>query len=110
MALGRMMLSNRKPRAALRRFDAVLEWMDDRDLEQGGWDPYRAVGFDARVYGAQAALLCAREAKNLNVRDFDWPRHVEIAITRARIALEASPNDPRIPSMLQFAEELLQQQ
>ena len=107
MALGRMMLSNRKPRAALRRFDAVLKWMNDRDLENGVWEDYRAVGFDARVYGAQAALLCAREAKSRNVQDFDWPVHVETAVGRAKIALQASPNDPRIPGMLGFAEELL---
>jgi tetratricopeptide (TPR) repeat protein len=110
MALGRMMLASRRPRAALRRFDAVLEWMQDRDLAADVWEPHRAVGFDARLYGAQSALLAAREAKRRHdnmSHGFDWRHHVEVAKVRSNLVLEASPDDSRIPGMLAFAEELL---
>lgn len=107
MALGRMMLANRKPRAALRRFDAVLDWLGDRDLVEGVWDSHRAVGFDARLYGAQAALICAREAKHKGTRDFPWREHAERAVTRSEIALQAVPGDQRLMGMLGFAEGLL---
>lgn len=109
MALGRMMLSSRKPRAALRRFDAVLHWMNDRDLVEKSdvWDLHRAVGFDARLYGAQAALICAREAKHKGNSDFPWRDHVERAVARSQIALRAVPEDTKILGMLSFAENLL---
>jgi Tfp pilus assembly major pilin PilA len=108
MALGRMMLTNRKPRAALRRFDAVLERLQDRDLLDGVWDSYRAVGFDARYYGAQAALISAREAKRQGDGcTFDWRHHVNVAMDRCNIALRSAPEDNRILGMLGFAENLL---
>jgi hypothetical protein len=108
MALGRMMLTNRKPRAALRRFDAVLERLQDRDLLDGVWDSYRAVGFDARYYGAQAALISAREAKRQGDGcTFDWRHHVNVAMDRCNIALRSAPDDNRILGMLGFAENLL---
>ena len=107
LSLGRTLLAQRKPRAALRRFDAILDWLQDRDLKDGVWEPYRALGYDARVYGAQAALLASREAKRRGVEDFDWRRHTQQAMERSKISLLAAPNDPRIPQMLDFAKELL---
>jgi len=110
MALGRMFLAMRRPRAALRRFDAVLDWMDDRDLavaDGAVWPPLRAVGFDARVFGSQAALVCARAAKEKGCADLAWRDHVKRAVARCEIALLASPNDERIRGMLAFAETLL---
>ena len=117
MSLGRTLLAQRKPRAALRRFDAILDWLQDRDLQKDNnsdvndddpvWEPYRAMGYDARVYGAQAALLASREAKARQIQDFDWRSHTMTAVERSKIALQAAPNDVRIPQMLEFANQLL---
>ena len=120
LALGRMMLANRRPRAALRRFDRVLDWLQDRDINiddrrnDDVWEPYRSMGYDARYYGAQAALICAREAKRRFATNesndsctFDWRKHVQIAIERCQICLRSSPDDSRLHGMLSFAENLL---
>jgi hypothetical protein len=117
LALGRMMLSNRRPRGALRRFDRVLAWLQDRDViddnENGViWEPYRSMGYDARYYGAQAAIISAREAKRRqdNNCSFDWRHHVTIAIQRCHIALLSTPDDTRLHGMLSFAENLLNEE
>lgn len=118
MALGRMFLAIKRPRAALRRFDAVLDWMQDRDVVLDGesgadkllsWPPLNAVGFDARVLGAQAALICARQAmrKEGSNSSFDWKAHTRRAKSRCSIALQMSPGDPRIQGMLEFCDTLL---
>jgi hypothetical protein len=119
LALGRMMLLNRKPRSALRRFDMVLHWLDKRDILNSTihngtcWEPYRTMGYDARYYGAQAALISAREAKRQNritlptKNIFDWRYHVTIAIERCNIALQTTPDDTRLHGMLSFANNLL---
>ena len=49
MALGKMFESKRKPRAALRRFDNVLSFIEDKDLLNGAWMPLKALAWDARV-------------------------------------------------------------
>ena len=71
------------------------------------WPLLWAVGFDARVFGSQAALICARAAKEKGCADFAWREHVERAVARCEIASLASPNDERIRGMLAFAETLL---
>ena len=122
LALGRMMLSNRRPRASLRRFDRVLDWLQDRDINiddkrnHDVWEPYRSMGYDARYYGAQAALISAREAKkrlessgnNDDQSTFEWRKHVQIAVERCNIALRSTQDDSRLHGMLSFAENLLQ--
>ena len=122
LALGRMMLANRRPRAALRRFDRVLEWLHDRDILTAAdgtsnddvWEPYKSMGYDARYFGAQAALISAREAKrrwnsgdNVEHCTFDWRKHTQTAIERCHIALRSTPDDSRLHGMLKFAEDLL---
>ena len=106
LGLGRMLLANGKPRAALRRFEAVLEWMDDRDRVKEAWFPYRAMGWDARVYAAHAAILCVLEAKKIGAT-FSSSMHLRRAIDRLVVAREAAPEDQRILNALAKAEELL---
>lgn len=116
MALGRMMLTDRRPRAALRRYDAVLNWLDDRDLPHSAavdplWEPYRAIGIEARVYGAQAALVCCREAKHnddtLNGHiNFARREQLERAIERINVVQDLTPNNPRLAKMMEFANGL----
>lgn len=107
IALGRMMLANRRPRAALRRFDAVMEYLNDSDLETNSWMPLKAIGWDARVYGSHAAILCAQEAMKAGIKDFDTSMYLQRAIERLNVAQLAVPGDERILSMLQRAQELL---
>jgi tetratricopeptide (TPR) repeat protein len=106
LGLGRMMLASGKPRAALRRFEAVLEWMDERDRVKGAWLPYRAMGWDARVYGAHAAILCVLEAKKIGA-NFSPSMHLRRAIDWLNVAREAAPEDQRILDALAKAEEVL---
>jgi tetratricopeptide (TPR) repeat protein len=106
LGLGRMMLAGGKPRAALRRFQAVLEWMDNRDRMQGAWMPLRAMGWDARVYGAHSAIICVQEAQKIGA-NFPSSEHLKCAIDWLNVAREAAPEDPRILGALATAEELL---
>jgi tetratricopeptide (TPR) repeat protein len=106
LGLGRMMLSSGKPRAALRRFESVLEWMDNRDRMQGAWMPLRAMGWDARVYGAHSAIICVQEAKKVGAT-FSPSTYLPRAIDWLNVAREAAPEDPRVLGALAKAEELL---
>lgn len=107
LALGKMMLDKRRPRAALRRFDRVLEYLNDCDLHENvGWMPLKAQGWDARVHGSRAAIICVQEARRADL-DFDCEMHLRRAIERLEIALAAVPGDERILDMLARANELL---
>lgn len=104
LALGRRFLSRQRPRAALRRFDRVLAWIEQRD--ESVWQSYRAMGWDARYYGAQAGLLCAREALQ---RGGDVQPFVSVALTRCQEMLRVFPDDHRILGMIGFAEDLFKE-
>lgn len=106
IGLGRMMLANGRPRAALRRFDLVLDYLNDCDLEANAWMPLKAQGWDARVHGSHAAILCTQEARKRGI-DFNSTMHLRRAIERLHVALSAVPGDERILSMLARANELL---
>jgi hypothetical protein len=128
MALGRTYLASGKPRAALRRFELVLGWLEDRDLRHAQtprnanensttatadysavWGPYRAIGYDARVSGARAALWCASQAQSNPVvhATFDVRHCVEKAVGWLKISLQAAPGDDQLLDMLGFAQDLL---
>lgn len=107
LALGRMMLANRRPRAALRRFDAVSDYLNDSDLVTNSWMPLKAMGWDARVYGSHAAILCSQEAMKNGIKDFDTGMYLQRAMERLNVALSAVPGDERILSMLDRVKELL---
>jgi tetratricopeptide (TPR) repeat protein len=107
MGLARMHLENRKPRAALRRFNRVLDWLNDRDLRDDlEWKPWRQFGWEARVFGSQAALVCAQEAKRANMQDFDCKTNIELAKTRLRATLQTGQDDVRTLGLLKFADSL----
>jgi len=106
LGLGRMMLAGGRPRAALRRFDAVLDYLNDCDLERNAWMPLKAMGWDARVDGSHAAILCVHEAKKAGI-DFDSSMYLKRAIDRLNVALSAVQGDGRILGMLAHAEHLL---
>jgi hypothetical protein len=107
LALGNTMLEKRRPRAALRRFDAILDYWHDRDLDADAWMPRRAAGWEARVSGARAALICSMHALQHEKKSFDSRYHLDRAVQRLYVARESSPGDDNILGMLRKAEELL---
>lgn len=109
LGLGRMMLAGGRPRAALRRFDAVLDYLNDCDLRSDAWMPLKAMGWDARVYGSHAALSCVQAAMNLGA-EFDSSMYLSRAIERLNVALSAVPGDERILGMLEHAKQMLSAQ
>lgn len=111
MSAAKMIEAKRRPRAALRRFEKVLKYIDGMDLLDGTWMPMKAVAWDARVSAGRCALLCAELESTKGKwtdRERLWSqRHLPIAIERFRTALMAAPGDGYINSMLERAEELL---
>ena len=125
LALGRRFLARRRPRAALRRFDRVLACLEENitttnteddpspSSREGIWPAYRAMGWDARYYGAQAGLLCTREALRrpgappAMIRSF-----LQVATARCQAlqrivrAQGEEEEDPRLLGMIAFAENL----
>ena len=107
LALGKMLLASGRPFAAIQHFDAVLDWMKDRDLDEHTLPQLRAIGFDARVVGSQAALFCAQQAKEQNFDDFPWQACTEQALDRLKVSLQAAPGDSRILGMIARGENIL---
>jgi tetratricopeptide (TPR) repeat protein len=120
IALGKMLLGRRKPRAALRRFDYVLKEIDDKDLIPGAFMQLKAQAWDTRVCAARCALMCVEymveknkdntnekhENDGLNV----WSNklRLEEAIERMKLAMIPVPNDQNLQFMKSRAEEILE--
>jgi len=111
MTMGKMLEAKRQPRAALRQFDRVLSFVDNKDLLNGAWMPLKAQVWDARVSAGRCALLCAEyEAAKYNVHDRErtWSKeNLPEAIERLQTALVAVPGNEYIESMLERAGDLL---
>ena len=118
MTMGNMMLEGRRPRAALRRYDQVLDSIGDRDMVEGTWMPLKALGWEARVSAARACMLCAEfEAERAAERappfregERPWTlERMPKAIERLEMALMAAPGDEGLQGLLARAEELLRE-
>lgn len=109
IAMGKMHLAARRPRAALRRLDALLSNIADRDLRDDAWMPLKASAWDARVTAARSAMLCAEyEASKAGDGPRPWTtQHLPTAIDRLRTSIAAAPKDGRLHGLLGRAEELL---
>ena len=129
IAMGKMLLMKRKPRAALRRFDSVLSIINDDDLIDGGFVPLKALAWDARVSAARCAVSCAEWYAANKKNSFDgsidavdtngatndndktvWSNklRLEQAIERIRIAMIPVPNDENLHYLMRRAMELLE--
>lgn len=112
MAAGKILEGKRRSRAALRRFEEVLADVNDKDMIDGAWMPLKALAWDARICAGRCALLCAEiEAQKIDrsYRERTWTKnHLPKAIERLHIGLIPDPGDQYINSMLQRAEELLE--
>jgi len=109
IAMGKMHLAVRRPRAALRRLDAVLAKISERDLREDAWMPLKASAWDARVTAARCAMLCAEyEANKAGNGPRPWSRErLPVAIERLRASIASAPQDGRLHGLLGRAEELL---
>ena len=109
IAMGKMHLAARRPRAALRRLDAVLAKIADRELQGDCWMPLKASTWEARVTAARCAMLCAEyEANKAGDGPRPWSRErLPFAVERLRASIAAAPQDGRLHGLLGRAEELL---
>jgi len=106
---GKLLLSEGKPRAALRRFDTVLDRIDGSDQAVDAWMPLRATAWDARNHAVSCTLMCGEYiASTDKYRDWSIEKLPE-AIQRLYTLLLAAPGDDRLVSMLSRAEELLEE-
>lgn len=62
IGLGKKLMSQKRPRAALRRFDRALKAIGDRDVH-GGWIPLKSLTWDARVSAGETEQEAEREAE-----------------------------------------------
>ncbi len=106
---GKILLSRRKPRAALRRFEQVLSHLNDRDLVDGAWMPLKAMAWDVRVSAVRCTLMCAEyESAKHSFTKRPWSKQMlPLAIERLHKALIPAPGNEALEEMLQRCEELL---
>lgn len=101
LALGRFFMQTRRPRAALRRFQAVLELLENHgDMSNTVWLPWQAMGWDARVYGSQATLMCAQYSLDNGKNSFDSRKHLKLAQKYLEECQTIVPQDVRVEGML----------
>ena len=101
--LGKLLLEDRRPRAALRAYETALRHIGDRDVD-GAWLPLRADAWNAKVQAARCAVLCC-DAYGAPPA---WRRaHLPAAIDRLDSATAAAPGDPRLGPLRAYAADLL---
>jgi tetratricopeptide (TPR) repeat protein len=104
IALAKLLLQAKRPRAAIRVLDKLLEHLGDSDIVNGDdWKPLRAQGWEARKLAASCAIhLCQR--RPLSYSSLLLPT----AIRRLDICLAATPSPapPFLLEMLEVANEL----
>jgi tetratricopeptide (TPR) repeat protein len=112
VSMGQVLVEQRRPRAALRRFDTVLERINSRDLEPDAMMSLKSLAWAARRDAARCALICADQLarKPPALLDHAWSRHhLPVAIERMKTCLVAAPSEPNLNGMLDHAEFLLAQ-
>ncbi|VEU33667.1 unnamed protein product [Pseudo-nitzschia multistriata] len=125
VSMAQLLVDRRRPRAALRRFDTVLERIGDRDLDPSGPAQLsqKSLAYGARRDAARCALVCADHLYRSQVAEQEaeaspptqststwelWTlRHLPTAIQRLKTCLAAAPNEPTLLGMLNRAEFLL---
>ena len=106
--------SDSRPRAALRRYDAVLRAIGDRDVP-GAFLTLRADAYDAKVQGALCAVRCcetldrrAADRGPLGAPTARWrEEQLRKAVVRLESARVAAPGDPRLIPLQKRAEGML---
>lgn len=97
-------MSERKPREALDCFDQALLKIGTRaDRPDKAWVPLCAAAFDAKTFGAHAAILCGETNPDAEIVSERIPKTIE----RLNEALSVSPDNEYIMHLLSRAQELL---
>ena len=115
MTLGKLLMEERRPRAALRVFDIALDdVIQDSDLKQPNtWRSLRAMAWEARSLAARCAVMRASWEEHHYQNDFksrSWSRqHLPRAVSRAQTCLQASPQDENLHRLYSTAQYLLDQ-
>ena len=123
--MGKSLVTNRRPRAALRRFDSVLSILNDEDQMDGVFVPIKAQAWDTRVCAARCAIMCAEYSINTQKRKMamiggdhnqnrvdiggGWSNkdRLEQAIARLQIAMIPVPHNEELQYMMNKATALL---
>jgi tetratricopeptide (TPR) repeat protein len=104
IALGKILMSEQKPREALDCFNQALVKIGTRaDRPDKAWVPLCAAAFDAKTYGAHAAILCAEATPDADFVSERIPQTIE----RLDQALSISPDNEYIMHLLSRAQALL---
>jgi tetratricopeptide (TPR) repeat protein len=119
VSIAQILMNQRRPRAALRRLNLVLDRIDNRDLKPDSQMSLKGLAFGARRDAARCALLCAeynnaKQQQNQHGDDdqtmMEWNRmHLAVAIDRMKTCLNAAPNEPNLLGMLDRAEFLFKE-
>jgi hypothetical protein len=97
-------MSEQKPREALDCFNQALLKIGTRaDRPEKAWVPLCAAAFDAKTYGAHAAILCAEATPDADFISERIPKMIE----RLNEALSVSPENEYIMHLLSRAQELM---
>lgn len=111
---GKKLLSERKPRAALRRFEEALIRINDRDIkDENALMSLRALAWEARLLASQCSIMCSEWERYKYADDTSKNRRVftserlPIALKWINTCLQASPGDPRLLSLLSKSQNLL---
>ena len=112
-----ILLSMKRPRAALRQFNFALDRIGNKDLLPDAWTPLRAMAWDVRVHAGRCACLCAEQLLSMEEEQQqpsrsqfrrEWTKlHLPVAIGRFKLALQAAPGHGPLQEMLNRAEYLL---
>lgn len=113
VSMAQVLVDQRRPRAALRRFETVLERINGRDLEADAMMSLKGLAWAARRDAARCALICAdrlcQDSDGLVHHNAWRGRHLPVALERIRTCLAAAPNEPNLLGMLDHAMFLLAQ-
>ena len=124
VSIAQLFIDQRRPRAALRRLDRVLDSIQTRDLDPSAQLSLRSLAYGARRDAARCALICAdhlyrqthdeigkpSSSSSLLSSSSTWAswilQHLPSAIHRLKTCLAAAPNEPTLLGMLERAEFL----
>ena len=108
VCMAQLLIDRRRPRAALRRLDLVLQDIGDRDLKPEAQLSLKSLAYGARRDAARCALICADHLFSQEKASFSsWAsEHLPASISRIKTCLAAAPNEPTLLGMLDRAEFL----
>jgi len=104
LSLAKMYMAAGKPEQALERFDEALRNIGSRaDDPSKAWMPLCAAAFDAKTFGAHAAVLCAEASESKDFVREQIPR----IIRQLEDALSVAPGNEYVLGLLSRSKRLI---